>query len=65
MSTQIGRSVTFIVLTFLVNWSFAWLFFGLGGRWGTPAGMAFGAAYMFVPMLVALLLQKGLYQGAG
>jgi membrane protease YdiL (CAAX protease family) len=61
MSKQIGRSVTFIVLTFLVNWSFALLFFGLGGRWGRPAGMAFGATYMFGPMLVALLLQKGLY----
>ncbi len=55
------RAATFLGLTFLVNWSFALLFFVSGGRWGTPVGLAFGAAYMFVPMLVALLLQKGIY----
>jgi uncharacterized protein len=53
--------VTFIVLTFLGNWSFALLFWWLGGRWGTPAGTAFGAAYMFVPMGVVILLQRGIW----
>jgi uncharacterized protein len=61
MSKHIGRSALFVGWTFLVNWSFAGLFFALGGRWGTPVGIAFGAAYMFVPMLVALLLQKRVY----
>lgn len=48
-------------MTFLVNWSFALLFGIPGGRWGTPLGMVFGATYMFGPMLVAILLQKGVY----
>jgi len=56
------KAAIFLGLTFLVNWSFAGLFFVLGGRWGTTIGIAFGAAYMFVPMLVALLLQKGVYR---
>jgi membrane protease YdiL (CAAX protease family) len=55
------RAALFIGLTFAVNWSFALLFFVLGGRWGTPVGTAFGAVYMFGPMFVALLLQKGIY----
>jgi membrane protease YdiL (CAAX protease family) len=62
MCEHIKKSVTFIGLTFLVNWSFALLFYVLGGRWGTPAGIAFGAAYMFVPMIVAIGLQKGIYR---
>jgi membrane protease YdiL (CAAX protease family) len=55
------KAAIFVGLTFVVNWSFALCFFALGGRWGTPIGIAFGAAYMFVPMLVAFGLQKGVY----
>jgi uncharacterized protein len=62
MSKPMRKATIFIGLTFFINWSFAWLFFALGGRWGTPLGMAFGAGYMFVPMLVAILLQKGVYR---
>jgi uncharacterized protein len=56
------RAATFIGLTFLGNWSLATLFVALGGRWGSPAGIAFGAGYMFIPMAVALLLQKSVYR---
>lgn len=56
------KAVTFIGLTFLVNGSVALLFHAMGGRWGTPAGVAFGAGYMFVPMLVAIALQKWVYR---
>ncbi|MCU0917069.1 MAG: CPBP family intramembrane metalloprotease [Planctomycetes bacterium] len=52
----------FVGLTFLVNWSFALLFFALRGRLHSSVGIAFGATYMFVPMTVALLLQKGVYR---
>jgi uncharacterized protein len=56
------KAALFVGLTFLVNWSLALLFFGLGGRWHSPVGIAFGVTYMFVPMIVALLLQKGVYR---
>jgi membrane protease YdiL (CAAX protease family) len=61
MNRHVPRAALFVGLTFLANWSFALCFFVLGGRWGTPGGIAFGAAYMFVPMLVALVLLKGVY----
>lgn len=62
MSRHIQKSALFIGLTFLVNWSLALLFVALGGRWNTPIAMAFGALYMFVPMGVAILVQKGIYR---
>jgi len=52
----------FVGLTFLVNWSLALLFVALGGRLQSPIGILFGAAYMFVPMTVAILLQKGAFR---
>jgi len=61
MNQHVRKAAWFLGLTFVVNWLLALVFFVLGGRWGTPAGMAFGASYMFVPMLVTILLQKGVY----
>lgn len=60
MNRHIKKAVVFIGLTFLVNWSLALLFFALGGHWYTPIGMVAGALYMFVPMCVALLVQRGI-----
>jgi membrane protease YdiL (CAAX protease family) len=61
MNRHIKKSAVFVGLTFLVNWPLALLFFALGGRWYTPAGMAVGALYMFVPMGVVILVQRGIY----
>jgi membrane protease YdiL (CAAX protease family) len=58
----IQRASLFTGLTFLANWSLALLFIASGGRFRTPAGLAFGASYMFVPLGVAILLQKGIYK---
>jgi hypothetical protein len=46
MSKHVKKAVIFVGLTFLANWSFALLFYVLGGRWGTPVGITFGAAYI-------------------
>ena len=62
MSKHVKKAAMFIGLTFLVNWSLALLFFGLGGHWQTSTGLALGVVYMFVPMSVAILLQKGVYR---
>jgi membrane protease YdiL (CAAX protease family) len=62
MNKQMRKAAIFIGLTFFVNWSLALLFFALGGRWHSPVGSAFGATYMFVPMSVAILLQRGIYR---
>ncbi len=34
------------------------LFFAFGGRWGSPASIAMAATYMFVPMVIAIIVQK-------
>lgn len=62
MGKPVKKAVMFVGLTFLVNWSLALLFFALGGRWYSPVGMAVGAAYMFVPMAVAIGVQRGIYR---
>jgi len=61
VGAHIKKALLFVGLTFLVNWSMALLFFTLGGRWQSPIGAAFGAAYMFVPMGAAILIQKRIY----
>jgi len=61
-SECIKRASLFVGLTFFANWSLALLFIALGGRFQTPVGLAFGVSYMFVPMGVAILLQKGIYK---
>jgi membrane protease YdiL (CAAX protease family) len=60
---HVRKAVLFVSLTFLVNWSLALLLFVSGVRWGTPIGIAFGVIYMFVPMSIAILLQKAFYRG--
>ena len=52
----------FIFLTFLVNWLMAALFFAFGGKWGSPASLAMAASYMFVPMIMAIIVQKFIYK---
>jgi membrane protease YdiL (CAAX protease family) len=58
MNKNLKKAALFITLTFSVNWLMAALFFALGGRWGNPVTLVFGAAYMFVPMVMAVVVQK-------
>jgi membrane protease YdiL (CAAX protease family) len=62
MNKNPKKIMLFISLTFLVNWLMAALFFALGGRWGSPVTLVFGAAYMFVPMVMAIVVQKLIYK---
>jgi membrane protease YdiL (CAAX protease family) len=52
----------FIGLTFLANWLMAILFFAFGGKWGTTASLLMAAGYMFVPMVIAVIIQKFIYK---
>ena len=52
----------FIGLTFSVNWLMAILFFAFGGKWGSPASLAMAGSYMFVPMVIAVIVQKFIYK---
>lgn len=52
----------FVLLTFLINWSFALVYYVTGGRLSGPVGVIFGVVYMFIPMTVAIILQKFRYK---
>ncbi len=59
---RIKKVILFICLTFFANGLMAALFFAFGGRWGSPASIAFAATYMFVPMVMAIVVQKFIYK---
>jgi membrane protease YdiL (CAAX protease family) len=56
------KVMLFVGLTFLVSWSMAGLFFALGGKWGTTASLVMAGGYMFVPMVIAVIVQKFIYR---
>jgi membrane protease YdiL (CAAX protease family) len=56
------KVILFIGLIFFVNWSMAGLFFALGGKWGTISALVMAAGYMFVPMVIAIIVQKLIYK---
>ena len=62
MDRNVKKALLFIVLTFAANWLMAALFFAFGGRWNTSASLAMAAAYMFVPMVIAIIVQKVIYK---
>lgn len=61
LKRNIKKSLIFIGLTFFGNWLMVFLFLALGGQWGIYSSMIIGTAYMFIPMLIAILVQKGIY----
>jgi membrane protease YdiL (CAAX protease family) len=58
MNKNFKKVILFIGLTFFANWSMAILFFALGGKWGTIGSLVMAAGYMFVPMIIAVIIQK-------
>lgn len=56
------KVILFIGLTFFASWFIAILFFAFGGKWGTTASVVMAASYMFVPMVIAIIVQKFIYK---
>jgi len=62
MSVRTKKILLFIGLTFFIDWSLVGLYLALGGKTDS-AGMALLAVcYMFVPMLVAIMVQKRIFK---
>jgi membrane protease YdiL (CAAX protease family) len=59
---RLKKVILFIGLTFFANWSMVILFFAFGGKWGTTASLVMATGYMFVPMAVAVIVQKFIYK---
>jgi membrane protease YdiL (CAAX protease family) len=52
----------FIGITFVLSWFIAILSPALGGKWMTPSGLMLGTAFMFMPMISTILVQKAIYK---
>ena len=62
MQINVKKILLFITLVFLVNWLMVILFIALGGKWMTPVSLAVAISYMFVPMVIAIIVQRFVYK---
>jgi uncharacterized protein len=61
---SLKKSGLFILLTFAANWLMAGVFYWAGGKLQSPAGFTLAIAYMFVPLGMAVLVQKVVFHEA-
>ncbi len=59
---KINKTVLFLLITFIVSYSLAGIFYLLGGNYKGYAGLAIGVVYMFIPMLTVLFIEKVIYK---
>ncbi len=53
-----GKVFRFIVITFLMSWTLALVFYLTGLNWIGPWGTVLGIVYMFMPLLGVVIVQK-------
>ncbi|MGB6679941.1 MAG: CPBP family intramembrane glutamic endopeptidase [Candidatus Bathyarchaeia archaeon] len=58
MDFDIKRVGLFIGLTYFFSWSIVIIFLALGGSWNSPYTLIILIAFMFVPSIIAIILQK-------
>ncbi len=56
------KALIFIGLTFFFSYLLAILYWALGGKWNTTSATFIAVAYMFIPMIIAIVVQKGIYR---
>ncbi|MDD4627902.1 MAG: CPBP family intramembrane metalloprotease [Candidatus Peribacteraceae bacterium] len=56
------RALTFTMFTYLVSFVVLTLYFLFGGKWVAPGSLFLALTYMFIPMTVAIVLQKWVYR---
>jgi membrane protease YdiL (CAAX protease family) len=56
------KAIIFVVLTFSASWLLAGGFYAVGGRLNSPIALVVLLAYMFMPMTMAIIVQKVLYK---
>ncbi len=52
----------FVILTILVSWIAAGLFYWSGLAWGSMESMVFAIVYMFFPLICVVIVQKFIYK---
>lgn len=58
MDIDVKRVGLFIGFTYLFSWAIVILFIALGGTWNSPYTSVILIAFMFIPSIVAIILQK-------
>jgi membrane protease YdiL (CAAX protease family) len=56
------KALIFCVLTFAASWLIAGIYYALGGRLDNPTSVIVLTVYMFMPMTMAIVVQKGIYK---
>lgn len=64
MTSALKKVELFLLLTFACNWLLAGVFYWAGGKLQSPAGLAMALVYMFIPALMAVVVQKFIYKQA-
>src|SRR3990172_2741552 len=62
MVENVRKAAVFIGLTYFVSYSLANLYLALGGRWVLPGSLIVALGYMFIPMAMAIVVQRVLYK---
>ena len=62
MKRNTRKAVIFVVLTFSASWLLAGGFYAVGGRLNSPIAIVVLLAYMFMPMTMAIVVQKVIYK---
>jgi membrane protease YdiL (CAAX protease family) len=58
---SVKKVALFVVLAYLFGYALVPLYFALGGTKTMPGALVLGIAYMFIPLLVAAIVQKLIY----
>jgi len=56
------KAFIFISLTYLLSYLLVILYFALGGKWVMPGSLIIATVYMFIPMVVAIIVQRVMYK---
>lgn len=59
---RINKTLLFLLLTFVINFTMVGLFRVFGGEYSSLSGTIMAVAYMFIPMISVLIVEKGIHK---
>jgi len=62
MNSKNQKALIFVGLTFLLSYLLIFTYLALGGKWVMPGSLIIATVYMFIPMVVAIIVQKVMYK---
>ncbi|MCX6004857.1 MAG: CPBP family intramembrane metalloprotease [Chloroflexi bacterium] len=62
MSLRAKKILLFLGLTFLINYSMVYIYLALRGKWDSLGVALLGVAYMLIPMIVTVIVQKAIFK---